>query len=208
MLLRTRQLISLVSLTLISVAAIAAGDPAAGKNQYTVCAACHGANGEGNPAMNSPKIAGQEDWYLKRQLELFKAGGRGGAGDTYGAQMRPMAMMLATEEAIDNVVAYIGTMEPAPSPVTVDGDAARGKSLFVVCGACHGANGEGNVAMNGPALAGQSDWYLVRQIQNYKNGVRGKSPHDLYGRQMAPMANTLGDDQAIRDVVAYLNSLQ
>ena len=62
--------------------------------------------------------------------------------------------------------------------------------------------------MNGPALVGQDDWYLVRQIRNYQQGIRGNSPQDVYGRQMAPMANTLGDDQAIRDVVAYLNSLQ
>ena len=37
----------------------AAGDPAKGKAAYAVCAACHGANGTGNKALNAPGIAGQ-----------------------------------------------------------------------------------------------------------------------------------------------------
>ncbi len=51
---------------LISASAQAAGDAATGKALYAVCAACHGAQGEGNQALNSPKLSGQEEWYLIR----------------------------------------------------------------------------------------------------------------------------------------------
>ena len=92
-------------------AALAAADVAAGKAAYMTCMACHGANGEGNVAMNAPRIAGQEPWYLSRQLAAYRAGHRGtAAGDMFGMQMRPMAMTLATDEDIENVVAYIGTL--------------------------------------------------------------------------------------------------
>ena len=84
------------------------------------------------------------------------------------------------------------------------GDAAKGKALYAVCASCHGANGEGVKAMNGPRLEGQDDWYMKRQLQNFKNGIRGSNPKDVYGMQMKPMAMTLKDDKAIDDVVAYI----
>jgi cytochrome c oxidase subunit 2 len=87
------------------------------------------------------------------------------------------------------------------------GDAERGKTLYATCGACHGANGEGLEALNAPKLAGQEEWYVVRQLQNFKAGVRGNNPRDTYGMQMAPMAQTLVDDQAMQDVAAYIRTL-
>ena len=87
------------------------------------------------------------------------------------------------------------------------GDAERGKTLYATCGACHGPNGEGMEALNAPALAGQEQWYTIRQLQNFKNGIRGSNPRDIYGMQMAPMAQILPDDQAIEDVAAYIESL-
>jgi cytochrome c oxidase subunit II len=87
------------------------------------------------------------------------------------------------------------------------GDAAKGKTLFATCGACHGANGEGMEALNAPRLQGQEQWYLVRQLQNFKTGVRGTNPKDTYGMQMAPMAQTLTTDQAMQDVAAYIATL-
>lgn len=88
------------------------------------------------------------------------------------------------------------------------GDAERGKSLYAVCSTCHGPKAEGMKEMNAPALAGREAWYLARQIQNFKDGVRGKNPADTYGLQMAPMAQILPDRQAIDDVAAYLSSLK
>lgn len=88
------------------------------------------------------------------------------------------------------------------------GDIERGKQLFAVCAACHGPNAEGMQEMNAPALAGREAWYLKRQLENFKAGIRGGDSRDTYGRQMAPMAQILQDDQAIADVTAYLSSLK
>jgi cytochrome c oxidase subunit 2 len=88
------------------------------------------------------------------------------------------------------------------------GDAERGKVLYPVCATCHGDNAQGMPDMNGPALAGREGWYLRRQLQNFKSGARGSDSRDIYGLQMAPMAQLLQDDQAIADVVAYIASLE
>lgn len=87
-------------------------------------------------------------------------------------------------------------------------DIERGKTLFAVCATCHGPEGQGMEEMNAPALAGREEWYLKRQLQNFKSGARGSDNRDTYGLQMAPMAQLLQDDEAIADVVAYLSSLK
>jgi cytochrome c oxidase subunit 2 len=186
-----------------------AGDPAAGAALYAVCTACHGAEGQGNPALNAPKLSHQASWYLARQLRNFKAGERGADGrDVYGQQMSPMAATLADDAAIKNVVAYIATLPEQRPASTVKGDAARGQSLYTTCGACHGTRGEGIWATNAPRLAGMSDWYLARQLTNFQQGVRGAHAHDFPGAQMAQMASALRDERSVNDVVAYLATLR
>lgn len=96
----------------------------------------------------------------------------------------------------------------AALPAFAAGDPERGAALYAVCATCHGDRGEGLHEMNGPALAGREAWYLKRQMQNFKSGARGSDPRDVYGRQMAPMAQLLADDQAIDDVIAFLTSLE
>ncbi len=186
-----------------------AGDAAAGKPLYAVCGACHGLQAEGNPALNSPKLSGQGDWYLRRQLKYFKHGARGTHDkDVYGKQMAPMAATLADDAAIDNVVAYIKTLPDNPAPSTLKKNATDGRRLYATCGACHGPGGRGVQAMNAPRLAGMSDWYLVTQLKNFKQGIRGAHPKDLYGPQMVSMAALLADDQATHDLVAYINTFK
>ena len=87
------------------------------------------------------------------------------------------------------------------------GDPERGKTLYATCGACHGQNAEGMQALNAPALNGLEEWYIIRQLQNFKNGIRGTNPRDTFGMQMAPMAQTLPDEQAMEDVAAYIQTL-
>jgi cytochrome c oxidase subunit 2 len=182
-------------------------DPVAGQALYATCAACHGAQGEGNPALNAPKLAGQGAWYLKRQLVHFKQGARGtNDKDLNGKVMAPMAAILTDSAAIDNVAAYIMTLPDKPAPATVKGNARNGASRYVTCGACHGADGRGIEATNAPRLKGMSDWYMVTQLKNFRGGIRGAHPQDIYGSQMALMAAMLNDDQAINDMVAYINS--
>jgi len=52
-----------------------------------------------------------------------------------------------------------------------------------------------------------TDWYLERQLQNFKHGIRGQHPEDYYGKQMSFMARILQDDKKINDLVAYINTL-
>ncbi len=188
----------------------AAQDATAGKASYAVCVACHLDNGAGNQALNSPAIAGQEIWYVERQLTYFKEGLRGKhPKDIYGAQMAAMALTLVTEQQVKDVAAYIASMKPIPRPApTVKGDAEKGKALYTICATCHGPDGKGMKELNAPNLTLQQDWYLERQIKNYKEGIRGNDPKDIYGMQMAPMMATLPDDQAIKDVIAFINSLK
>jgi cytochrome c oxidase subunit 2 len=185
-----------------------AGNAAIGAAQYAVCAACHGPQGQGVAAMNAPKIAGQSDWYLKRQILSYKNGLRGvHQDDVFGQQMIGMVATLADESAVDNVVAHIATLPDNAIEATVAGDAAKGKKLYTTCAYCHGSDGMGIQALNAPRISGSSDWYIARQLDNFKTGVRGAHPEDYYGYQMGLMGITLRDEQAINDVIAYINTL-
>jgi cytochrome c oxidase subunit 2 len=199
-----------ITLALMGAAIAApAADLAAGKTAYAVCTACHGPNGEGVKALNAPRLAGQEIWYLIRQIKYYKTGIRGThPQDVYGQQMAPMAHTLTDDAAIENVAAYINSLSAPPSAPTVQGDPAKGKALYVVCATCHGQHGEGNEALNAPRQAGMDDWYMARQLEHFRDGIRGTHAQDLYGQQMAPMAKTLPDAQAIADVVSYINTLR
>ncbi len=184
------------------------GNAALGAAQYAVCAACHGQQGEGLQALNAPKIAGQSPWYLKRQIQNYKAGMRGvHENDIFGKQMAPMAATLVNDAAIDNVIAHIATFPDNPSPATVDGDVANGQRLYNTCAYCHGKDGAGIQAINAPRMAGMTDWYLVNQLKNFRAGVRGQHPQDFYGKQMGFMGRTIHSDELINDLVAYINTL-
>ena len=189
--------------------ATVSGSAENGKTLYALCVSCHGADGAGNKALNAPRISGQKEWYIARQLASFKAGMRGShEKDIYGQQMRPMAMTLANEQAVADVAAYLSTLQSSSAAPTVQGDAAAGKAAYAVCASCHGANGEGNKALNAPKIAGQQDWYIVRQLQNFKKRIRGSDPNDTYGQQMSPMAMTLADETAINNVAAYISTFK
>ena len=202
-----------ITATLATMLAAATGvqaqDLAAGEAAFQVCKTCHGQNGEGQQALNAPQLAGLPTWYLERQLNNYKSGIRGAdPKDVYGAQMRPMSMTLANEQAVKNVSAYIASLPVTQPANTVGGDVAKGQAAYRVCATCHGQNAEGNAALNAPRLSALNDWYMVRQLQNYKSGIRGKHPQDTYGKQMAPMSMTLANDQAIKDVVSYIITLK
>jgi len=194
--------------TYAETAAAPRGNPQAGEATYAVCAACHGMQGEGNPTLNAPKLAGQEAWYLKRQIRAYQQRIRGtDERDVFGMQMAPMANTLANEQMLADVAAYIETLPDDEPEQTVFGDPIRGREIYATCAGCHGRDGQGNWSTNAPRLAGMSDWYLYRQLEYFRDGVRGAHPDDLYGLQMAMMAASLRDERALQDVVAYINSL-
>jgi cytochrome c oxidase subunit 2 len=63
-------------------------------------------------------------------------------------------------------------------------------------------------AMGAPTLVNQADWYMVRQLEKFKNGMRGADTLDVTGQQMAAMSSMLEDHQAMLDVVAYIRTLR
>lgn len=180
-----------------------------GADEYKLCASCHGFKGEGNELVNAPALASQEDWYLDRQIRNFRDGVRGSsADDEHGHTMALMSQGLESDEQIADIVAYIGKLPAPASPVTVEGDSARGQDLYSTCAACHGTDATGNPALNAPSLVTTSDRYQVRQLELFKQGLRGAHANDIYGQQMRPMASILVDDSAMRDVVSYINTLK
>ena len=145
---------------------------------------------------------------MERQLQNFRSGVRGRHfDDIAGMRMRPMSLTLREEGDVAAVAAYVASLPPVDPEPTLGGDATRGQKLYATCVACHGADGAGNEQMNSPPLTGTHDWYLERQIQNFRRGIRGADPADTFGALMRPMAMTLPDDQAVRDVVAYIMTL-
>ena len=89
-----------------------AGDSTRGKTLFSNCAYCHGDNGEGKFALNAPKLAGLQPWYLKRQINNYQQSIRGAhPQDLYGNQMILMARLLHNEQAVDDVVTYISSLE-------------------------------------------------------------------------------------------------
>ena len=192
-----------------SINVFAEGNVNRGKAKYKVCIACHGENGGGIKITNAPRIAGQKAWYLKRQLYNFKNGIRGShLKDITGMQMRTMALSLYNDQDIDDVVAYIGTLNGRGKHTNLDGDIKAGKKAYIVCVSCHGANGEGNRALNSPKIAGLQDWYIESQLYKYRKGIRGVHAKDIYGQQMRPMAMSIASDAEVRNVAIYIANLK
>ena len=186
----------------------AGADIDAGKAKYMTCIACHGPNGEGMAAMKSPALSGQDADYIIRQLQNFKNGHRGAdmAKDMQGGMMAPMAKTLSDDD-MKNVAAYIQTLK-GKAQHSLKGDAASGKAKFMLCVACHGPNGEGVPATKAPALTNLPDEYIVRQLQNFKNGVRGAdATKDMLGSQMAAFAKMLSDDD-MKNIAEYIKTLK
>jgi cytochrome c553 len=183
---------------------------ASGQQIFDLCAQCHGSAGEGNPTYHAPAIAGLPQWYIEGQLKKFKSGVRGGHPlDRTGMMMRPMTMTFRNDADLKTAAAYVAALpKPVLASAQAGGDAARGKTLFAGCTACHGPDAAGNEAVKAPPLNHVDDWYLVEQLKKFKSGVRGFSPTDMEGAQMRPMMATLADEQAIKDVVAHIVTLR
>lgn len=195
-------------LVLVGAADALAQDVARGKQLFQLCAACHGASGEGSRVYAAPAIGGLPQWYVEAQLGKFRQGVRAyRAEDTAGLQMRPMARALMTDADIKAAAAYVARLRPPPPPATLAGDPERGRAAYAVCLACHGERAQGNQAVAAPPLHRQADWYLVQQIAKFRQGLRGAHPQDATGAQMRPMAMTMADDRTARDVVAYIRTL-
>ncbi len=105
------------------------------------------------------------------------------------------------ERWLDDQPTY-GELMAQPEP-----NLTAGQAGFAVCAACHGPQGQGQQVLNAPKLAGLGAWYLERQLNYFKSGVRGSTEGDVYGATMMPMMATLPDQNAIRNVAAYIESM-
>ncbi len=177
----------------------------------TVCTACHGPRGEGNDLIKSPSIAGLPAWYARSQIASFREGRRGhDVKDTQGMLMAAIARMLKPEQ-IAAVSAHIESMPLvilAPSKADAKNDLQNGMFIWQDrCMECHRYNGTGELAFGSPPLIGLQDWYLISQIENFKNGRRGTAQGDVNGAKMVFSSSFIEDAQSLRDVVAYIMTL-
>jgi cytochrome c553 len=189
--------------------AAAKADPAKGGSLYDTgdnarglpaCASCHGAGG--NSTINTnPKLAGQIDNYLHKQLVDFTTPARN------QPVMTTYAKMLSEDER-KNIAAYLATQQPKQGAARNKDTLELGRKIYrggiadrgvAACASCHGATGSGIPAQY-PRVAGQHQDYTVAQLQAFKAGGRSNSP------QMAALAKRLSDDEmkAVADYIAGL----
>jgi len=199
-------LISLIlSAGLVTVAH--AGDVEAGKAKSATCAACHGADGN-SMAPTFPKIAGQGERYLIKQIKDIRDGNR-----TSGqvASMKPFVTGLSDEDIAD-LAAYFA----AQTPTTGGADEALvelGESIYrggiasknvPACLACHGPAGKGVEAAGFPMLAGQHAAYTEAQLTHFSNGER---TNDGDSKMMRDIAYRLHEKE-IKAVSSYIQGLR
>ena len=169
------------------------------------CLACHGSNGEGQAAAGFPRLAGQHQAYLVKQLQAFANGKR------KNAQMDPIASALSAQQ-ISDVAEYYASLpgwKPDANPVVSSPQAAVGFKLATsgnwnrgmpACFACHGAGGSG-VAPHFPSLAGQMSSYTRAQLKAWQAGSRDNDPQGL----MKSVAIKMSDEE-IAAVSLYLEN--
>jgi len=187
----------------------AADDDPRGEILFQICSQCHGPEARGNELIMAPSIAGLSQWYIEAQLGKFQKGLRGNhPDDAAGLRMAPMSLTLKTEEDVRAVAAYVaGLPAKRPMPQLIGGDPENGKMFFAVCQACHGPAAAGNQQLGAPPLRNANDWYLFSQLEKFRAGLRGANPADPVASTMRPMSLTLPDEQAMKDVIAYIMSL-
>ena len=189
----------------VSLQAVADGDAAAGQAKSAICAACHGV--DGNSAVpNWPKLAGQHEQYLLRQLRLIKANDR------------PVPEMMGitpglSEQDLEDLAAYFASQEIAGG-VADETQVALGEKIYragnvesgvPACMACHGPAGEGNPLAGYPALAGQHAVYTSSMLTRFRSGENW-GEDDAASHVMNGSAAELTDEE-INAVSSFIEGL-
>jgi cytochrome c553 len=182
---------------------MAAGDVAAGKAKSAVCVACHST--DGNSLSDAfPKLAGQHEGYIVKQLMEFKSGAR------QNALMAPMVANLSEQDMAD-LGAFYASQKTAPGAVSEELVAA-GEKIYrggnsetgvPACMACHGPNGSGVPAANWPKLSGQYSSYVATQLHAFAKGERNNDPNGM----MQDIASKMSEAE-IKAVSAYVFGLK
>ncbi|MGE8295140.1 MAG: c-type cytochrome [Pseudomonas sp.] len=178
-------LVSLLLTLGLTGVAQAAGDAEAGQGKVAVCGACHGADGN-SPAPNFPKLAGQGERYLLKQLHDIKSGNR---------QVVEMTGMLdnLSDQDLADIAAYFSSQKMsvgAADPKLVE----RGEALFrggkleegmPACTGCHSPDGAGLAAASFPKLGGQHAQYVAKQLTDFREGNRTNDGDAMIMRAIA-----------------------
>ena len=180
------------------------GDATAGQAKAAVCGACHGPDGN-SPAPNFPKLAGQGERYLTKQMHDIKDGKR------TVLEMTGLLTNLSDQDLAD-IAAYFASQKGsvgAADPKLV----ARGEKLFrggdlekglPSCIGCHSPNGAGIAAAGFPHLSGQHTAYIAKQLTDFRKEEAGRSNDDA--AIMRTIARKLSDED-IAAVSSYIQGL-
>lgn len=168
----------------------------------TVCAACHGADGNSTITVN-PKLAGQHPAYITKQLANFKSGER------KNAVMSGMAATLSPED-MKALGEYFGANKTAPAKAKTNGKGSVGEKIYKggilggvpACASCHGPAGAG-IPVQFPRLAGQHADYTVAQLKAFRAGERANDA----AKMMRSIAAKLSDSD-MAAVADYIQGLQ
>lgn len=191
-----------LALAILFSSHIQAGDAVKGKEKSAVCAACHSVDGNSLIAVN-PKLAGQGEKYLIKQLQDFKS------KDRDNAVMFGMAGMLSDED-VANVSAYYSSQKVQHTAVADEyiqtaqklyrgGDSDRD---IPACIACHGAKGNGMAAAGFPAIGGQHPAYTMATLKAFRGGSRSNDENGIMRDVVAKMS-----DEQITALANYLAGL-
>lgn len=210
----------LVSVGLIATAH-AAGDAAAGKEKAAACAACHGADGN-SLAPNFPKLAGQNERYLIKQMQDIQCGALSAeqqkASKCNGRAIPTMAGQLdgKSEQDLADIAAFFASQAGSVGQ-TKEALVTQGAEIYragiasknvAACIACHSPTGEGNAPAGFPKLGGQHADYISAQLKAFRasaDGSEGRS-NDGDTRMMRDIAIGLSDNE-IEAVSSYISGL-
>ena len=181
---------------LVSCSVWSQGSVEAGKAKSATCTACHSADGN-SMLTNYPKLAGQHENYLVKQLQDLKLGmTSGGKQGRLDPVMSAMAMPLSDQDMAD-LAAYFSSQTTSENSTPEDvvekgkalytaGDAERG---LTACIACHGPRGFGTELSGFPKIAGQHADYVKLQLQKVRDGTRNNDLNSM----MSDVAKKLTD---------------
>lgn len=175
-----RHIAWLVSSLMLTVSAEVLAEAPAQKSAEqtinTVCAACHGADGNSAITLN-PKLAAQHPEYLEKQLTEFKSGKRA------NAVMSGMAAGLSEQE-IKDIAAYFAAKKLNLAQATKNGAGSLGEKIYrggivaagvPACASCHSPNGAG-LPKQFPRLSAQHADYTLAQMKAFRSGERANAP--------------------------------
>jgi cytochrome c553 len=181
----------------------AAGDPVAGQAKTVVCAACHGADGNSVLA-NFPKLAGQGERYLLKQMQDIKSGARP------VVEMTGLLEPLSEQDMAD-IAAYYARQKMSVGAAEAR-LVERGQALFrggklsegmPACTGCHAPDGSGIATAGYPHLGGQHAGYIARQLTAFREGERSNDGDSMV---MRDIAGKLGNKD-IEALSSYLQGL-